>query len=647
MKTKEKTRAQLIEELEKLKKRNTELESQIKMGKPGEWESIIKNHLLENSIDSIFLDDFDGNILYANETAARSIGYSRDELLSLNFRQLMTPEYARNMKRHVKELLKKGYTTFESARYRKDGSIVPIDVYSRLIEKDGQRFIIHIDRDITERKKAEEEIQFRAKLLDSANDSIFVHDLDGNLVYANEAAYKSRGYNKEELMDAHAGKLDQEEYREIIKFRREEVLSQGYGLYETTHEKKDGSKIPLEIHARLIELGGQKYVVNAARDITERKRMEEALADEAVRKRILVDQSRDGIVILDQDGAVYEANRRFAEMLGYSQEEVNHLSVWDWEFLFPPEQVREMIRSVDESGDHFETVHRRKDGTTYDVEISTNAATYAGEKLIFCVCRDITERKRAEKEREHLLEDIQKINIRIEESNKELQDFAYIASHDLREPLRKIISFGSLLEESLGEKLDKDERENFEFMMEGSNRMQTMIDDLLTYSRITTKAKPFEQVDLNDVIEDVKKLELAERLESTGGVIIIPKPLPYVYGDQSQLHQILQNLIGNGLKFHKDNIPPEIIIRAHNVDNNMLMVELQDNGIGIDERYKEQIFTMFKRLHSRAKYEGTGIGLAACKKIVTRHGGTIGVSSKMGEGSLFWFTLPKGSYVKD
>ncbi|GAI56662.1 unnamed protein product, partial [marine sediment metagenome] len=142
---------------------------------------------------------------------------------------------------------------------------------------------------------------------------------------------------------------------------------------------------------------GKTEIVGFVRDVTERKKAEQALADEATRRRILIDQSRDGIVVLDENGKVYEANQRFAEMLGYTPEEAAELHVWDWEFVVPREQVLEMVRSVDETGDHFETQHRRKDGTIYDVEISTNGTMCAGQKLIFCVCRDITERKQAEK----------------------------------------------------------------------------------------------------------------------------------------------------------------------------------------------------------------------------------------------------------
>ncbi|TET39950.1 MAG: hypothetical protein E3J66_07525, partial [Dehalococcoidia bacterium] len=157
------------------------------------------------------------------------------------------------------------------------------------------------------------------------------------------------------------------------------------------------------------------------------------------------------------------------------------------------------------------------------------------------------------------------------------------------------------------------------------------------------KAKPFEQVDLNEVIQDLKDLELATLLDETKGSIHVPEPLPPVYGDPYQMHQLLQNLIGNGLKFHQEGMPPKITVRASPMEDNMIRVEVQDNGIGIDVEYHEQIFTMFKRLHSREHYGGTGIGLAVCKKIVDRHGGDIGVDSAPGKGSTFWFTLPGGS----
>jgi signal transduction histidine kinase len=263
----------------------------------------------------------------------------------------------------------------------------------------------------------------------------------------------------------------------------------------------------------------------------------------------------------------------------------------------------------------------------------------ASRQAILNMVQDLDKEKR---EVESAKEKLEETNIKLEQSNKELQDFAYIASHDLREPLRKISAFGQLLQKSLKGKLDEDEEENFAFMIDGATRMQQMINDLLVYSRVTTKAKPLERVDLNAVIEDLKNVELAVQIEETGGVINVPEPLPPVQADPSQIHQLLQNLIGNGLKYYRKGLAPVITIRGRVVDGNMVRIEVQDNGIGIEEQYCTDIFGMFRRLHSREDYEGTGIGLAVCKKIVERHRGEIGVESNPGEGSVFWFTMPGG-----
>lgn len=240
--------------------------------------------------------------------------------------------------------------------------------------------------------------------------------------------------------------------------------------------------------------------------------------------------------------------------------------------------------------------------------------------------------------------ELEETNRKLKASNKELQDFVYIASHDLREPMRKISSFGQLIQESLDGRLNEDERENLSFMIDGATRMQQMIDDLLTYSRLTTKAKPVERVDLTQVIEDLKNVELAVQLEETSGTIQVPNTLPAIQADRSQVHQLLQNLIGNGLKYHRKGITPNISVRGRQENDAMIRVEVEDNGIGIDEKHYEKIFGMFQRLHSRDEYKGTGIGLAICKKIVERHGGQIGVYSTIGKGSTFWFTLPRASH---
>ena len=227
----------------------------------------------------------------------------------------------------------------------------------------------------------------------------------------------------------------------------------------------------------------------------------------------------------------------------------------------------------------------------------------------------------------------------LEISNRDLTDFVHIASHDLREPSRKISSFGQLLAESVKNKLNEEEQENLDFMIDGAKRMQEMVDSLLVYSRVTTKDVTLDEIDLNEMVEQLKELELANSLEEAKGSVLIPEMLPSIKGDHSQIRQLLQNLISNALKYHRENVLPEVTVRAFN-QSGMVRIEVADNGIGIEEKHYNNIFVMFRRLHSRQEYSGTGIGLAVCKKIVERHNGKIGVSSIYGQGSTFWFTVP-------
>ncbi|HAL44632.1 MAG: hypothetical protein A2Y12_13340 [Planctomycetes bacterium GWF2_42_9] len=230
-------------------------------------------------------------------------------------------------------------------------------------------------------------------------------------------------------------------------------------------------------------------------------------------------------------------------------------------------------------------------------------------------------------------EQIKRLNAKLEEANAEMKNFVYVASHDLREPLRKITAFGNILEKSLKDKLTEDDAENMKFMIDGATRMNNMIEGLLVYSRLSTKTLPPEAVNLNDVISQIRELELPAQIE-------IPETLPYVEADPAQICQLLKNLITNGIKFQNPGNTPKIIIRSKPSSDGMVRIEITDNGIGIKPEFLSSIFVMFKRLQMRNEYEGVGIGLPVCKKIVERHGGKIGVESEFGKGSTFWFTLP-------
>jgi PAS domain S-box-containing protein len=482
-------------------------------------------------------------------------------------------------------------------------------------------------------------------LLRNAGIGVYIVE-EGNFQYVNPAFQNLTGYTEEELLGKCSLDLVYLEDREMVRKKAIENLKSENGSisYEYRLVKKNDDVLWVLEEVTSINRGGKRATVGSFMDITARKELEEDIKNSEKRYRTVLDEIGDAYFEVDLNGTLTFVNDQMTQHLLYSKEELLGMN---YKAFTAEEEIKNVyaaynkIYKTGEPSLSFGHKTIRKDGTRGFSDVSVSPLKNAkGEIFGFRgISRDITVRKRLEEEREALLQDIKRINRKLEEANKELQDFVYIASHDLREPLRKISSFGTLLQDSLKGKLDDDQQENLRFMIDGARRMQDMIDALLTYSRLTTKAKPPQRVDLNKVIEDLKKLELATMLDETKGVIHVPKLLPSVQADPSQMHQLFQNMIGNGLKFHMEGIRPEIIIRAHEVENNMVCVEVEDNGIGIDEKYHGQLFTMFKRLHSREQYAGTGIGLASCKKIVERHGGNIGMKSSPGKGSTFWFIL--------
>ncbi len=316
----------------------------------------------------------------------------------------------------------------------------------------------------------------------------------------------------------------------------------------------------------------------------------------------------------------------------------------------PVKNIADMMRQIAQKKDFTIMLNVQRSDEIGDLAMSFNEMTTELLKTTTSVDnlnREINERKQIQSSLQQSEQKLQKLNndladvvSKLEESNNELKNFVYIASHDLREPLRTISSFGSLLEKSIKEKLEPDDAQSLHYIVDGAKRMSNMIEGLLSYSRISTKGHEFETVELNNIIDELKQYELNILLQETHTIINIPKPLPAIKADSLQMRQLLQNLIANGIKYQTRGNIPEITITSKPAADEMVRIEVADNGIGIAPEYHSAIFTMFKRLHNKKEYEGAGIGLAVCQKIILRHNGKIGIESQQGKGSTFWFILP-------
>jgi light-regulated signal transduction histidine kinase (bacteriophytochrome) len=272
---------------------------------------------------------------------------------------------------------------------------------------------------------------------------------------------------------------------------------------------------------------------------------------------------------------------------------------------------------------------RRKDGTEFPVEISLSPLDDPDGLLVTSIVRDVSDRKRVE-------EQLRQAAAELESSNAELEQFAYVASHDLQEPLRMVASYTQMLARRYKGKLDEDADEFISYAVDGATRMQALINDLLAYSRVGTRGRPFEPVDTTTLVDQVTA-DLSVAIDEADATVT-RGPLPQVMGDPLQLGQLFQNLVSNAIKFRGE-MRPEVRITADR-EGAAWRFGVQDNGIGIDPAYADRIFVIFQRLHTRAEYPGTGIGLAVCKKIVERHGGRIWVESHPGAGTTFYFTIP-------
>jgi PAS domain S-box-containing protein len=479
---------------------------------------------------------------------------------------------------------------------------------------------------------AEHNLSLISMFLDSTPDPIVIVNQNGTIQMVNNQTEIVFGYTKQQLKGKELavlipGRFQHAHERHLINFfMKPKVRNMGTDL-DLFAIKKNGEEFPVEISLSPIHLETGVWVSAALRDITRRKEEERKLSQLAT----IIENSADAIISKKLDGTILTWNKGAEKILGYTSEEVmgKHISV-----LFPPERLAEerIIMNKILKGEYinqYETIRVRKDHIRIYVSITLSPIKNKNGKIagVSKILRDITKNKEQE-------ENLRKYAI-LESKSKEMEQFAYIASHDLREPLLTIKNYMKLFLKNFGDALDDESKQYIESIVRASNRMDTLIRDLLDYSRLS-QLKELKEVDTNILVKEIES-DLAFLISSNNAVITTEK-LPVVKAYPTELKILFQNLIANAIKFRKKDIPPKIHISSSKTGS-VWGFEIKDNGIGIAEEDQEKVFHMFKRLHSRQEYEGTGIGLAYCKKIVELHNGNIYIESQPGAGSSFKFTI--------
>ncbi len=644
--------------------------------------------LIDNLPDYVYVKDGEGRFMMANAAVARQMGLSSpDDIIGKSDFDLFPHELAARYRAEEEEMIRSGKGLFshegptvDASKRGKNRWISTTKVVLRDCRGKVTGFI-GLGRDITERKRMEEvlaqERSLLRTLINNLPDCVYAKDTAGRKILANPADLKNYHYQTE----AEAiGKTDFDLFPKEIaeKFYADDMkVIQGQPVVnrEEYFLNEEGKKCWLLTSKLPLRDQNQEIVglVGIGRDITEQKQTTEALKQSEERLREVMRSTR---CILNYGEA--EAPE------GWRERVMNELTIFRWHFPVlnveaaqevlpldvPPDKTYQQVWSESRNPDDFNEMHKvTRDAFLQDKPFYRNEFRCTDKhgvehwmqefitihKLaqnrwqIFGINTDITDLKNSENALRTSEGKLRQFTTQLERSNRELQDFAYVASHDLQEPLRKIVVFGERLKEQATEKLDEQSHDYLERMQKAASRMQTLINDLLTFSRVTTKARPFTQVDLAQVVREVIN-DLEGRIELVKGRVEVGT-LPLIEAEALQMRQLFQNLIGNALKFRRPEVPPVVKVAAQiitgpspdggtGVVKKLCRLTVSDNGIGFDEKYLDRIFNVFQRLHSRNEYEGTGMGLAIARKIVLWHYGEITAKSKPGEGTTFIVTLP-------
>jgi PAS domain S-box-containing protein len=625
-------------------------------------------NLTEFSTDYIYVFDKNLHFVYMNNQALKFAGKKPDEIIGKGLKDIFPPEVSKHMKKSILSVFDSGETFSREAQYDLpigvqwlNTSLIPIkDADSNI------NFVMGISRDITQYKLVEMDLKEREEhlelLTDNMNDLILQIDEKGIITYSSPSLNQLSGFKPHEVVGKNAFDfVHPDEQEKIINVFQKAISAKRDETIELRIKKSDDNYIWVEASGKPVydRRGNFEAVVLVIRDISRRKKVERKLKktldnlEELVEQRTkdltllqyynrnLFDTAFDPLVTIDLDGKITDVNVAAEEITGYSRYEIIGSCFLD--FFINPEDAMAVYQHILKEGfiKGYSLEIKNKDGTITPVLYNAILIKDCSGEVtgIFAATHDITDVKKAENKLkeywESLEEEVKQRTEELAKSNADLKQFTYIASHDLREPLRMITTFLQLLERRYKDQLDDDALEFIGYAVDGAKRLDKMIMDLLEYSRVANIELMFNDIDVEEVIDKLM-LNLNVLINENTAIITHDK-LPILRADENQMILLFQNLIANSIKYRSDK-QPEIHVSAFK-EGNHYVFRVEDNGIGIDPKHFERIFTIFQRLHPHEEYEGSGIGLSIAQRIVHQHGGEIWLESEPGIGSAFCFTI--------
>jgi PAS domain S-box-containing protein len=627
----------------------------------------LQQAILDSANFAIISTDVQGTIQSFNAAAEMLLGYAASEIIGKTSPAIFhdldeVVSQAKHLSQELERDIEVGFEVFvakarlgqvyerEWTYIRKDSSKFPVMLTITAIRTVRGEItgFMGIAKDITAEKKSEKQLK---DITDALHQTaiVAITDVQGIINFVNDKFCEISQYNREELIGQNHRLLNSGYHpRQFFVEMWKKISSGQTWRAEIKNRAKNGSFYWVDTTiVPFLNEGGKPYQYLAIRkDITARK-----AADIELQKLSLIASKTDNVAIVtNPQGQIEWVNHSFHKLTGYTLAEA--IGKRPGALLQGEKTSKETVDSIRyalarQEPFSGEILNYGKEGRPYWLLLHINPVFDDDGNLVnfIAIENEITTRKEIEislrQEVEGAMKKLRAMNEQLEVSNRELLDFAYVSSHDLQEPLRKIQAFGDRLKSTCNDGLNEKGQDYLERMLNAAGRAQVLINDLLSFSRVTTQAKPFTPVDLSEILDGVLS-DLEIRIEQTGATVERDH-LPTIDADAMQMRQILQNLIGNALKFRQEGIAPLVQVRSRMLTKHgeeYCEIRVIDNGIGFEQKYTDRIFQIFQRLHGRGTYEGTGIGLAICRKIAERHGGSLLAESEPNQGATFIFTMP-------